>query len=659
LPLPYEKKGGGIRVKRLLTYDPGIEEDGADKMLYGHEYFYIDLDGKSSGIASNEPIEGREENALITYLHKRDESDMEQVLAAGHDKSQFEGPIGENLLPFPSVGYARVVVRNIHSAPTNDGISTFEFYTTKDYPYDKKYKYTDEDTTFKYRGIQYTDLNYKSDNDTKFGLFSNRKILNTWATQGYKFIINSMNGQPKKQSMYSGKWSLYNKPDSLMEISSTRYNYFEPAEPLPILDEKGKTLYVNLGKASEIIAESKKVSDETESANLSIEIGFSITYAAGIPIPWIIPIPYFTEDQTDLHTHVTTQIDYFPPVLKSITNYQDGTYKTITNLYFDKLNGDPIVSSQSGIYDKIKYSDGNSTQTHHGKYFTYTIPATFNYPELGQKGGYEGFYLDLGTDPNTDDVVIEKNSDDNGIYFEFSGNDYCNALEKFTAGDLIALEKSSVLTAWNIVERSANRLYVEGATGLTYSETTNLGNNMESIRIVQSGRPNILTLSSAGITTYGKTFEGLSDKNSSQVDYRESLADYLNTIKNGAAATLPQEAESIYYSDSNGNTCSACSSNQTLIDSGNDNFSTVMADLTNLLNDNGFSYEYISDLLVWIGDDEDRLSFAYEYLLTEVENKVLEFTSVIEIDDLFDGWQSANIYFTDYSTVDYVANLFK
>ena len=43
LPVYKPKKGGGIRVKRLLTYDNGIAGETGDAMVFGTEYLYTDL----------------------------------------------------------------------------------------------------------------------------------------------------------------------------------------------------------------------------------------------------------------------------------------------------------------------------------------------------------------------------------------------------------------------------------------------------------------------------------------------------------------------------------------------------------------------------------------------------------------------------------------
>ncbi len=660
LPLPYEKKGGGIRVKRLLTYDKGIETNNADAMLYGHEYLYVDYDGRSSGIASNEPIEGGEENALVGFLQKRNASSQEQTMAAGFDKSQFEGPIGQNILPSPTVGYSRVLIRNIHSGPTNDGIQSFEYYTTKDYPFDKIYQYTLNGSTHALKGVDYTDLNLEQRNKPNFGILSTTNTLDSWATQGYKFIINGMNGQVKKQTMYSGRWDQYNVPDSLMEVSSVKYNYFEPGEPLTVLDENGETASMNLGNSSEIIAESKKISDETNTTSLSVELGITITYL-GIPIPFTIPIPYKISDETHIYTHVTTQVDYCPAKVKSITNYQDGAYTTMSNLYFDKLTGDAIVTMMPGSYTNMRYSaDGSSRSTHHGKYFSYNIPATFNYPGMGQKAGYENISMDDG-------VTMQVNGSD--IYLQMFGSNYCDRFEKFTVGDFISVTSGSTTSIWNVSSISTDKIYLSAATN--FNDTT--FNSSVSVKILVSGRSNMLTLSSGNIESYGTRFNGLSELNRDQLNSRESLADYLNEALNGNSPQASSYPELNYVSIINEGICSACTEDNSSSSSNEIN----VQDITNILTDLNVDQNIIDDLIVWAGVDPDKIEYLYNYTLeylaaidttdgrgTDSNTSEILFINTIYLNDVssyfensYTQWNVSNMY-TNINQTTYLRSLF-
>ena len=144
IPLNQAKKGGGIRVKRLLMYDSGMAGNTADVALYGNEYVYQKEDGKSSGVATNEPASIREENGLVQLLKiAEDQGDLEEVLQP--EKRQVSGPLGESLYPGASVGHSRVVIKNIHSGETNPGFTIKQFYTAYDYPVE----------------VSYTDLSYK------------------------------------------------------------------------------------------------------------------------------------------------------------------------------------------------------------------------------------------------------------------------------------------------------------------------------------------------------------------------------------------------------------------------------------------------------------------------------------------------------------------
>ncbi len=135
IPLNFGKKGGGLRVKRLLMYDDGLLADNGDAVLYGNEYAYQKEDGYSSGVATNEPKCIKEECGLTQLLNHSDNTDFAANMNIfGLDRRQVSGPIGEDLLPGASVGYSRVVEKNIHSGNNNPGFTVKKFYTAYDYP---------------------------------------------------------------------------------------------------------------------------------------------------------------------------------------------------------------------------------------------------------------------------------------------------------------------------------------------------------------------------------------------------------------------------------------------------------------------------------------------------------------------------------------------
>ena len=93
VPTPLSKKGGGIRVKRLLTFDQGLE---GQPVLYGNEYDYREIDPetgtlRSSGVATNEPQTIREENILVDFIARKRQGWVSKAIA-GKDLEQSEGP---------------------------------------------------------------------------------------------------------------------------------------------------------------------------------------------------------------------------------------------------------------------------------------------------------------------------------------------------------------------------------------------------------------------------------------------------------------------------------------------------------------------------------------------------------------------------------------
>ena len=194
VPLAGNKKGGGVRVKRLLTYANDPAMDG-EKVLYGNEYSYtLPNSNLSSGVATNEPQAMRGENALVEFIPRSSQSWLNKVIS-GADLKQAEGPLGESVLPGPSVGYSRVVETNIHSGKTNPGFNVTEFYTAKDYPV--RYAQTSMQRSTFYLPITAGLFNY----------ITNK----SWATQGFSVILNNMHGQLKRTATYFG--DLYSVTD--------------------------------------------------------------------------------------------------------------------------------------------------------------------------------------------------------------------------------------------------------------------------------------------------------------------------------------------------------------------------------------------------------------------------------------------------------------
>ena len=370
IPMHKAKRGGGIRVKRILTYDKGIEEQ--DAVLYGSEYKYVKEDGTCSGVATNEPSSMREENPLVTFLPRKEQSIFSR-LTAGEDMEQGEGPIGESLLPSASVGYSRVVVKNIHTGKSSTGFTVQEYYTANEFPIDKAYPTG--------MGVDYTSL---SDNDLNdylllpLGLITYERNK-AWRTQGYRFILNQMHGQQKRISSWGGSADNFKKA---YLVSSKSMEYFEPGETVNTLDfdaNKNPVFALEIpGKEIEVCSEEKALFDNALDITLEVDLTIGLDPP---PKVFVVLVPSIEIVDKSLATHVTTKIIRYPAILKRTTDYKDGVYEVTENVAFSKHTGMPIIHKTLNGYDGVAIK--NKIQD--GAVYNTLIPASFYYDGMKQK----------------------------------------------------------------------------------------------------------------------------------------------------------------------------------------------------------------------------------------------------------------------------------
>lgn len=513
IPIFGDKKGGGFRVKRVLMYDKGIQTGATS--LYGTEYFYQNEDGSSSGVATNEPSKGREENALVTFLEQRETQGTFNRIISGQDREQFEGPIGESILPSASIGYSRVVARSIHpdyppeqtaqqSQPslmpkTSTGFAVKEFYTVKDYPFDMNYKKLG-------KGVDFTTI---SDDGPEaillYGVFATVVQNHLYRTQGYRFIINNMHGQPKRVAAYGGNMKGNN---SLIE--DQQYKYYEPGDALLMMKDLGikdTSSYIsntNLayypGMELEVVMEGRSVDDYTYDGNAEADIGIALTI---FPFPWGSAMASGNLNDESINTHVINKIIRYPAIVRSVTVTKDGVTTTTENLAFNPDNGKPVLTRTRDGYSSPR---GNPLTAHDGSYYTYTFPATRYYPAVGQRAESEGTIIVS----NADELEIQKRYLNRHFlsFNEKKPNQTSQALSKLTPGDLIELQKLGT----NNVSAEYGTFYVSRIAGNnvellpTYISFDNslASINEVSIKIIRSAKTNQLNASVGSITTYGR-----------------------------------------------------------------------------------------------------------------------------------------------------------
>lgn len=501
IPMLKAKKGGGLRVKRLLMYDPDGVDDGSPA-LYGTEYIYKNENGESSGVATNEPASIREENPLVTFLPKRNDQSLLNKAISGIDREQFEGPIGESLLPSPSVGYSRVVAKTIHNGKTNTGFVVSEFYTAKDYPYDMNYSSAN--------GYNGSGVSHSVIDDQTFdkqwlnvpAVFVNMSINNMWASQGYRFVQNNMHGQPKSVATYAGNY-VSGSLALLNKSSYTDYEYFQPGEKVNVMRDDGSLEAQEIGKEMEVAMETRGVEDVTEDISTEFDASMGIT-------PPVVYIPYFSGSgslsysERKMYSYVVSKVINFPAIQKATTSMENGITHRTEHLVFSRFTGKPI---QTVSYDGYDGKNLNQSNAHIGKYTSYTMPGYAQYRELGQKAINQGQKIVSSTKLLLNfSIVGSQYFVDLALGPNGTTDDLCAALGALTVGDLVRISRSNGDFYYHVDAINGTRVTLllsghhNGSSTPAASPAT-----VNVMEIVRSGRTNQLSTNVGDYTVYGKS----------------------------------------------------------------------------------------------------------------------------------------------------------
>jgi hypothetical protein len=502
IPLVKAKKGGGVRVKSIIMYDEFNENIDSDApMAYGREYIYELEDGTSSGVASNEPPRGYEENPLHSYIKTiKDQSFLDIYVSGefviGEDmKEEFSYPIGESLLPSAHVGYSRVVMKNIFEGATDDGFTVKEYYTTNDYPFDKTYK-LDNGTNVK--GVEYTNLK-KIQGKWRFlplPFFSTRENELT-VTQGYQFIVNNMNGQIRSEYKMGGS------QQNNYKSSFTEYTYYEPCEKIPVSYGINDIRFEYMGREVEFFQEGRAISESSFTGIGEYDVVF-------IPLPFIPAIPAYMpiweKVDTKLRSHVTTKVIRYPVVLKSTTSMQDGIVVKTENIAFDNNTGQPIITRTVDEFDGFDLLAGGSAITDHdGSYYNYKFVAANEYESMGHKSDNEKLIISGNSDPRIDkiDKIYADGVHFLDVGFLPSSTDCLELKNVFNEGDLILPQKTNnneFIGYYHVASIQDKRVILEP---LHPENTNELFSNVQ-VQILRSGKTNQVGAIAGNLVTYGQ-----------------------------------------------------------------------------------------------------------------------------------------------------------
>lgn len=528
IPVVHAKKGGGVRVKRLLMYSPGIGNESPE--LYGSEYVYETLGeesiekGKviSSGVATNEPGGIREENILVDFMDRKDQKILDKIIS-GRDKKEFEGPIGESIMSAPQVTYSKVIVKNIHSGETNTGFMVNEFHTSKDFPFI----------------ADHTGINRESDYlPLPLGIVT-KFTNNVWSTQGYSFWINSMNGQQKRIATYAGDYNNLHNPSNTTLITEQIYTYFDKDEEIPVMTSVNKYEMQKVGYETELSFATNQVKDVSNDFGLEFDLDAGIF--AIIVLPFVSAMPSYSNYEAEMRSHVTTKVTRWPAIQKQVESFADGVRSKTVNVAFSPYTGQPVATRTFDGYNNVDYGNGE----HNGAYTTYSIPAAQEYPQLKGKYLNEGKII-----KSNSSVTIDKKVEDNKVYLNFSASSgkVCDAMSSFSAGDMIQLNNLANET-YHVIGFEGSNLAIKP----TKFGKKGTGINNVDVKVLRSGYTNQLNQSVGGFTTYGEVASnGITPKlgdyleisdpahpDASEYNARVAFANQLNGVIQGGTVDIP------------------------------------------------------------------------------------------------------------------------
>lgn len=488
------KFGGGSRVRQITMKDQWAEDEEG---TYGQVYDYTVAENGiqiSSGVATYEPLNGGDENALH-YVKKYPHSTHQS-----NGIAFFEYPLNESYYPGPQVGYRKVSVYSLPSArlagldvkncilsdgnplfPTGDNIhygtsgkSVYEFYTAKEFPV-----ITHETEK----------VNKSFELQTTIPFVGNVSISKLTASQGYSIITNDMHGRLKRISQYKQKeagdfvaspvsWMQYNyNADTIIyekqNVLTLSNSFTENADGTLSRMTGSRTPHsqmYTMGQQVEVFGDTRQFTDHswTTGTNSDQDILDIPLLSGTMPISISSQWPRVTKTTTQLRTVVTNKIISRSGVLQSVEVYYGGAFTKAQYLKWDKLTGTPVLTL-------VK----NNSVT---PVYRYVIPAFAKYPAMG------GAYQNTGLIFSVKDIL--KTSYDEKLY---SANTVVGGDFLFPGDEIVlynSVEGKNVPIALITYMGKRNRIDV------IYSDV-NLTANEYTGMVVRSGFRNQLTNTAA------------------------------------------------------------------------------------------------------------------------------------------------------------------
>lgn len=359
----WKKLGGGLRVKKVEIFDNWQKMTGQTEASYGQSYDYSTValvnnqpTRISSGVASYEPLLGKEENPFYQPIEY-----AEKMAALGPTDYVFtEEPLGESFFPSAGIGYSKVTVQTINNTKKSaNGVDVSEFYTAKDFP----------------TIVEHTPL----DNESKktfanpignFLKFDAKRYVTL--SQGFKVELNDMHGKVKSQTSYA-------QTDLKNPISFTQSYYKldndnallnkHLSSKVSTVDSANGIINSNsqMGKEVEMLIDIREQTSKTVSASLELNVDVVKPGVIPVPIPSLPNLPSFETNR--YRSIATVKVVNRYAILDSVVNFDKGSKVSTANMVYDGQTGNVLLSRTQNEFDDPIY--------------TFSYPAHWAYDGMG------------------------------------------------------------------------------------------------------------------------------------------------------------------------------------------------------------------------------------------------------------------------------------
>lgn len=474
------KKGGGIRVKQLVMTDEWATmnaDDGAvvpndpRDQKYGQVYSYKLVNGKSSGVATYEPV-GCKENPYVRPVF----SSVDKVLAPD-EENYVEQPFGESFFPSPAVTYGRVSVKNLERIDSPNqrqvrkhatGEVVTEFYTSRDYP-------TITDQTW-------IDIQ-EDENQLLQSLLQVNVKKHITLSQGYLVHLNDMNGKMKSQRVYAEGAAGLDDYISGVDYIYDGFSAVGPGAPDPFtlttnatgkLNNTVKALYPNgvlddklIGVEYDVVNDFREMSSSTDVVGVNTNIA---AFLIGI-FPAIVPIPLpdYAHHEDKVNMVSTTKVINSFGILRETIAHDAGASVSTRNLIWDAYTGEVLLTETVN-----EYGD---------KYYSLNYPAHWNYSGMGMASLNSNLALPF----------VPHGSVVNG--YKLPGGILSPQTYLHNGDEVLVTTTSGVKRAWvNDLSYSVFRLLDANGSQIALTGTNTL-------KVIRSGRRNIQSTSMASMVS--------------------------------------------------------------------------------------------------------------------------------------------------------------